>query len=256
MKLPRLLQLIVGLASLFPLCLPARAQFLRVAISDTIPIDKLETMNDALQIADPAPRLDLLKRLGVDANVAEAATSARFSHDIEIQPLRTHSGKLYGIVSLPCGLQVQTFLYLLDNSGANTWHVVDHIALDCFHQTPTYQLLSLAPGEDSIFVHHAHSGHGAGEIREIEDKAALYTIRNGRIHEVLSTLDYISRQEASDSSPPVEQKSSFLQLSSRVIEETRITSKNGSPIRAERRVWRWSMKQEVFSATPFHVVPE
>jgi hypothetical protein len=251
MKFSRLLQLVLSLASLSPLGLPVFAQFQRVGISDSIPIGKLETMNDALQIADPAPRSDLLKRLGIDANIAEAATAPRFSHDIVIQPLHTHSGKLYGIVSLPCGIQDQAFLYLLDESGTDTWHIVDSVALDCFHETPTYRLLSLAPGEDSVFVQHAHLGHGSGEV---EDKATVYTIRNDRMHEVLSTVDYLSRQEPTYSAPPLEQKSSFLQISSRIIEETRITSQNGFPLRAERRIWRWQTTQADFSATAFRAI--
>src|SRR5260370_6401196 len=251
MKLPGLLHLTICLASLSSLCLSVRGQYLRVGISGSIPIDKLETMNDALPRADPAQRSDLLKRLGIEAPVAEAATSARLPADIQIQTLHTRSGKLYGITSLPCGLQGQAFLYLLDEVGTNTWHVADHIALDCFHGTPAYHLLSLAPGEDSVFVQHAHSGHGSGEV---EDKAALYTIHNGRMHQVLSTVDYISRQEPSYISPPVEQKSSFLQFPNGVIDETRVTSQNDSLLRAERRIWRWSTNQRAFSTTPFHAI--
>jgi hypothetical protein len=168
-----------------------------------------------------------------------------------IQPLHTHSGKLYGIVSLPCGIQGRAFLYLLDKSGTDTWHIIDSVALDCFHETPTYSLLSLAPGEDSVFVQHAHLGHGSGEV---EDKATVYTIRNDRMHEVLSTVDYLSRQEPTYRAPPVEQKSSFLQTSSRIIEETRITSQNGFPLRAERRIWRWQTTQADFSATAFRAI--
>jgi hypothetical protein len=250
MKFSRLLQLAFGLASLSSLGPHLSGQFLKVGISDSIPIGTLETMNDALQIADPEPKSDLLKRLGVDATVAEAATSPRFSHDIEIQSLRTHSENSYGIVSLPCGVQDQAFIYLLDKTGTDTWHAVDHIALDCFHETPAYRLLSLSPGEDSVFVQHAHLGHGSGDV---QDKATLYTIRNSRMHEVLSTVDYHSRQEPTYRYP-VEQNSSFLQISSRVIEETRITSQNGFPLRAERRIWRWQTTQGAFSATSFRAV--
>jgi hypothetical protein len=251
MKFSRLLQLALGLASFCPMGLPLSGQFLRVGISDSIPIGTLETMNDALQIADPEPKSDLLKRLGVDAEIADAATSPRFPHDIEIQSLRTHSEDSYGIVSLPCGIQGQAFIYLLNKTGTDTWRAVDHIALDCFHGTPTYRLLSLSPGEDSVFVQHAHLGHGSGDM---EDKAAVYTIRNSRMHEVLSTVDYHSRQEPSDRFPLVEQSSSFLQISNRVIEETRITSQNGFPLRAERRIWRWQTTQGAFSATSFRAV--
>ncbi|WP_158790114.1 hypothetical protein [Granulicella sp. L60] len=62
------------------------------------------------------------------------------------------------------------------------------------------------------------------------------TIRNSRMREVLLTIDYYSRQEPSDRFPTVEQSSSFLQISNRVIEETHITSQNGFPLRAERRI--------------------
>jgi hypothetical protein len=54
--------------------------------------------------------------------------------------------------------------------------------------------------------------------------------------------------------PPVEQSSSFLQISNRVIEETRITSQNGFPLRAERRIWKWQTTQGAFSATSFRAI--
>jgi hypothetical protein len=252
MKFSRLLQLALSLALLSILGVPASGQFPRVGISGSIPIGKLETMDDALQIADPAAKSDLLKRLGIDANVAEAVAAPSFSHDIEIQPLHTHSGKLYGIISLPCGIQGQASLYLLDGASTNDWHIVDGVALNCFHETPTFRLLSLIPGEDFVFVQHAHLGHGSGEV---EDKASIYIIRKGRMHEVLSTVDYLSRQEPTYSSPPIEQNSFFLQISRRIIEETRITSQNGFPLRAERRIWKWRTTQAVFSPpTSFHTI--
>ena len=252
MKFSRLLQFALGLASLFlPGGLPLSGQFLKVGISGNIPIGKLETMNYDLQIADREQRTDLLKRLGIDANIAEAATSPRFSNDISIQSLRTRSENSYGIVSVPCGLQGPAFIFLLDKTGTDTWHAVDYIALDCFHATPTYSLISLSPGEDSVFVQHAYLGHGSGEVQE---KAVVYTIRNSRMHEVLSTVDYYSREDPRDDLPPVVQSSSFLQISGRVIEETRITSKNGFPLGAERRIWRWQTTQGSFSATSFRAV--
>ena len=252
MKFLRLLQRALFLASFSLLGLPVFGQY-RVGISGTIPIDELETMDYALLIADPAQRLDLLKRLGIDANIAEAATSPRFSHDIQIQPLHANQAKLYGIVSLPCGIQNQAFLYLLEEAGTNAWHTVDHVALDCFHETPTYRLLTLAPGENAVFVEHAHLGHGSGQMT---DKATVYTIREGRMHEVLSTVDYDSRSQDSTTygSPITEETSSFLQISGRVIEETRITSQNGVPLRAERRIWRSETTQAAFRATPFSAV--
>ncbi len=254
MKFLRLLQLALCVASFSLLGLPVFGQY-RVGITGTIPIDNLESMDYALGIADPGPRLDLLKRLGIDANIAEAATSPRFSHDIEIRPLHARSKKRYGIVSLPCSLQNQAFLYLLEEASTNAWHTVDQVALDCFHETPTYRLLTLAPGENAVFVEHAHLGHGSGQMT---DKATVYIIHNGRMHEVLSTVDYDSRTQDSTTygSPITVETSSFLQISSRVIEETRITSQNDVSLRAERRIWRWETAQAAFRATPFSVVPK
>jgi hypothetical protein len=247
MKSPCLSQFALGFVSLLTLCLPVHSQ-LRVGFSGRIPIDNLNTMNDTLQISDPASKLDLLKRLGVNAEIAEAATSPGFPHDIQIQPIHNHSGKSYGIVSLPCGIQGQAFLYLLYEDGQNKWHAVDHVALDCFHETPSYRLMSFPPGEDDVFVQHAHSGHGSGQI---DDKATLYAIRNNHLSEILSTPDYISRADPSSSSAPIEQTSTFLQMPGHLIEETRITSQNGSPLRADRRLWNWQTKRQIFSSSLF-----
>jgi hypothetical protein len=252
MKFPRLLPCSVCVATLFSMSIPVSGQFQRIGIDGNIPIGKLEAMNDALLIANPAQKLDLMKRLGVDAEIAGGAGSSSPSRDIEIQPIHTHSDKPFGILSLPCGIQNQAFLYLLSEANTSSWHVVDSVPLDCFNTTPTFQVLSLAPGEDSIFVQHANSGHGTGLE---EDKATLYTIREGRMHAVLSTPDYTSQGEQAGSAT-FEQKSFFLNLPDRVIEETRITSQPDSPSRAERRVWRWSAKQGIFNATSFRDLRE
>jgi hypothetical protein len=251
MKFLRLMQLVLGLVSFSFLGLPVSGQYLRVGGSGSIPMGKLEAMNDALLIADPEPRSDLLKRLGIDADVAEASTLPRRPHDIEIQPLHTHSGKLYGIVSLPCGIQNQAFLYLLEEADTNAWHAVDHVALDCFHETPTYRLISFAPDENAVLVQHANSGHGSGVV---EDRATVYNIVNGKIRDVLSTVDY--RYSWGTGSPTTEENSSFLQISSRIIEETRISSRNGIPLRAERRTWRWETTHAAFQATPFRRISQ
>jgi hypothetical protein len=240
------------MVSLFSTSIPVSGQFQTGGIDGSIPVGKLDEMNNALLIANPAQKSDLMKRLGIDAEIAGAAVSSRLSRDIEIQPIRTHSGKPFGILSLPCGIQGQAFLYLLSQADTSSWHVVDSVPLDCFNTTPTFQVLSLAPGEDSIFVQHANSGHGTGLV---EDKATLYTVHEGKMHTVLSTPDCLSQWEP-DGGAAVEQKSYFLMLPDRVVEETRITSHPDSPPRAERRIWRWSAKQETFNATPFHDLRE
>lgn len=240
----------LGVVSLFVVCLPLHSQNLAVGFSGSIPIDTLERMNDALQVADRVSRVDLLKRLGIDANVAEAAISPSFSRDsrdIAIQAIHKHSRQSFGIVTLPCGAESETFLYLLGKGERGPWHVVDSASFYCFGGTPTYSLLSFAPGEDDVFVQHANFGHGSGEL---EDRAVLYTIQDGHLREVLATPDRTAHWGLADV-PPVDQTSTFLQLPDQIIEETRISSHDGLPRRAERRLWRWQTKQQIFRATPF-----
>lgn len=252
MKSFRLFRLALISAFGFVLCLPLRSQNFRVGFSGSIPIDTLEKMNDTVQVADQASKIDLLKRLGVDANVAEVATTASFPRDIAIQPIRSHSRQPFGIVTLPCGTGSETFLYLLGKDERSQWHVVDSARFDCFSGTPTYSLLSFTPGEDDVFVQHANSGHGSGEL---ETSATLYAVRDSHLREVLTTPDHTARSGLADV-PPVDQTSTFLQLPGQMIEETRISSHDDLPRRAERRLWRWQTKQQVFRATAFHEIRE
>lgn len=252
MKFLRLSRLALVSVFGFVLCLPLWGQNLAVGFSGSIPIDTLKKMNDTVQVADRASQVDLLKRLGVDANVAEAATSPGFPQNILIQPIRRHSHQSFGIVTLPCGTGNETYLYLLGKDERSRWHVVDSAGFDCFGGTPTYSLLSFTPGEDDVFVQHANSGHGSGEL---ETSATLYTVRNGHLREVLATPDHTAHWGLADV-PPVDQTSTFLQLPGQMIEETRVSLNDGLPVRAERRLWRWQSKQQVFHATPFHQIRE
>jgi hypothetical protein len=257
MKFFRLFRLalvpVVGIASLFALCLPLRSQYLAVGFSGSVPLNTtLETINDTLQVADLASRVGLLKRLGVDGKVAEAATSSVSPLDITIRPIRKRSRQPFGIVTLPCGTGSETYLYLLGKDDHSQWHVVDSARLDCFATTPMFSLLSFVPGEDDVFVQHANTGHGSNYL---EDSATLYAVQNGHLREILTTPDHTVRGGLIDV-PVVDQTSTFLQLPGQLMEETRISSHDGVPQRAERRVWRWQAKQQAFRATPFREVGE
>lgn len=109
MKFFRLSRLALVPVFEFALCLPLCGQNFAVGFSGSIPIDTLKSMNDTLQVADQASRVDLLKRLGVDADVAEAAASSVSPPVIAIQPIRNPSRQPFGIVTLPCGLRGQSF---------------------------------------------------------------------------------------------------------------------------------------------------
>jgi hypothetical protein len=252
MKFFPLARLALGFGLLFVLCLPLRGQNQTVGVSGSIPINTLESMNDTFQVADRASQVDLLKRLGVDADIAEAATSPVLTNDIAIQPIHQHSRQSFGILTLSCGRQGQSFLYLLSRDERSQWHIVDSARLDCFATTPTFSLLSFAAGEDDVFVQHANSGHGTGML---EDSATLYTVRDGHLREILATPDHTVHGGLIDL-PPLDQSSTFLQLPGQLIEETRVSSHDGLPVRAERRLWRWQTKQQSFRSTPFHEVRE
>jgi hypothetical protein len=243
---------VLGAVSLSVLCPPLHSQNLAVGFSGSIPIDTLESMNDTFQVADRASRVDLLKRLGVDADIAEDATSFVPPPAIAIRPIRNHSRQLFGIVTLPCGVRSETFLYLLGKDDHSQWHVVDSARLGCFTATQTVSLLSFVPGVDDVFVQHANTGHGTNEL---EDSATLYTVRKGHLREILSTPDHTVRGGLIDV-PVVDQTSTFLQLPGQLIEETRVSSNDGLPRRAERRLWRWQAKQRLFRAAPFHEIRE
>lgn len=155
-------------------------------------------------------------------------------------------------MTLPCGTGSETFLYLLGRDERSQWHVVDSARFDCFGGTPAYSLLSFVPGEDDVFVQHANTGHGSNEL---EESATLYMVQKGHLREILRTPDHTVSGGLID--VPVQDKTStFLQLPGQVIEETRVSSKGGLPVRAERRLWRWQTKQQMFRATPFHGIGE
>jgi hypothetical protein len=253
MKIPRFTFIALSLTGILCLGLPISGQNLAVGFRGQIPIDTLESMDSTLLVADQASKAELLKRLGVDAGIADAASSSHFSHEIEIRPTLQGSGDLYGIMTLPCGVQGQAFLYLLQAARPRKWRVVDSVAMDCFHETPAVGLLSFLPGESSVFVQHANSGHGTGTV---EDKAALYIIQNGRFREVLSTFDCSSEGGASANAAQIEQASTFLQMPGGILEETRITSQSNLPLRAERRLWRWDTRRNSFTAGLFREVRE
>lgn len=248
MKSSNLFRLIICL-SFFSFSLPCclASQFFRVGISGKIPIGKLAEMNDALQITDATQKSDLLARLGIDKEIAEAAANAHGPEGISIQAVQASPQKTLGIVFLPCGMQMQAFLYLLDDLGANSWHAIDHVALDCFHQTPTYRLLSFTPGEDSILVQHAYAGHGSGMV---QDDTILYSLKAGKFHLLLSTKEFWSQEDSMDPSSVAEQTSTFLLFPSRTIEETRITAHNGSPQKVERRLWSGRRASKLLALIP------
>lgn len=257
MKISRLLALAACVA-FFSFSSCVFSQYLRVGVDGEIPIGTLADMNGALDITDATQKSDLLTRLGIDKEIAEAAANTHAPEAISIQAVRVSPQKTLGVVFLPCGTQapvlLQAFLYVLDNAGANSWHAIDHVALDCFHQKPTYRVVSLTPSEDSILVQHAHAGHGSDMV--LEDHTTLYSMKAGKFHQLLSTKDFWSQADPMDPSSITEQTSSFLFFPRQKIEETRITAHNGSPQKVERRLWRWSPGKQAFSADPFTTVTQ
>jgi hypothetical protein len=220
----------------------------RVGFNGSIPLGDLKEMNDTLQIADAAQKSDLLAKLGINKEVADAHASA----DISIQAVQVLPRKTFGIVFLPCDVQPEAWLILLDDSGSKSWHAIDEVALDCFLAKTTYRLLSLTPGEDLIIAQHANSGHGSDRV--VEDSTTLYSVRAGKFSALLSTRDFRSQPDFENPSLVTEQTSTFLFFPNQIIEETRITARNGVPRKVERRLWKRSPGRQTFRAEPFRTV--
>jgi len=97
----KLLQHLLLLFTLTALVSPTLfAQYIGVGITGDIPLGKLDEMDQAMDLAKPQQKVNLLKRLGIDANAAEAAVTKRSAKDVTIQPWHTVGSdrRSYGFV--------------------------------------------------------------------------------------------------------------------------------------------------------------
>ncbi|WP_353063766.1 hypothetical protein RBB77_21290 [Tunturibacter psychrotolerans] len=223
---------------------------LTVGIPGNVPAGTIEEMDNALIVATPEQKVDLLKRFGVEGEIARGTTTAWVTRGITLEPLRGDANKNYGLLALPCETAHDyAFLYLLEDTGKNNWRAVDHTMLECFGGQVSHKMINLLPGTDLILVEHATTGHGSGLL---EESTQIFRVRAGKLHRLMSTPDYV--KDWTDIF--IERNSSFVVFPGGRLEETRLTSVKERPTRVERRMWTFSPDGEALAPTPFHSVRE
>jgi len=226
-------------------------QYLTVGIAGSVPVGTIAEMANSLIIATPEQRVDLLKRFGVEDEVARGTTSALVTGGISLEPLRGYANRRYGLLALPCGTQDYAFLYLLEDAGKNNWRAVDHATLDCFGGgQASHKMINLLPGSDLIMVEHTTTGHGSNLL---EESTQIFKVRAGKLHMLMSSPDHVMEQNELF---VTERSSSFVVFPRGRLEETRVTSVKERPTRVERRMWTFSPDGEALAPTPFHSVRE
>jgi hypothetical protein len=234
----------LGIASLV-----GQVSNLTVGITGSVPVGTIEEMENSLIIATPEQKVDLLKRFGVEDEIARGTTTALVTGGVSLEPLRGDANKRYGLLALPCGTQDYAFLYLLEDTGKSNWRAVDHTMLECFRDEHSHKMIHLMAEADLILVEHTTTGHGSGLL---EESAQIFKVREGKLHRMMSTPDYVN--EWTDT--PIERSSSFVVFPGGRLEETRVTSIQQRPTRVERRMWTSSPDGETLVSTPFHSVRE
>lgn len=225
-------------------------QYPTVGIAGSVPVGTIAEMDNSLIVATPKQRADLLKRFGVEDEIALGTMTAPVTRGITLEPLRGNANKKYGLLALPCETaQYDAFLYLLEDMGQNNWRAVDRTTLECRGDQATHKMINLMPGTDMIMVEHATTGHGSGLL---EESTQIFKVRAGKLHRLMSSPDYV--KDWTDIF--IERSSSFVVFPGGRLEETRVTSVKERPTRVERRMWTFSPDGEALAPTPFHSVRE
>jgi|SRR5271170_2304158 len=223
---------------------------LTVGITGSVPMGAIEEMENSLIVATPEQKTDLLKRFGIEDEIARGTANATVTGSITLERLHGNANKRYGLLALPCETaEDYAFLYLLEDTGKNNWRAVDHTMLECFGEQASHKMINLMTGPDLILVEHATTGHGSGLL---EESTQIYRVRAGKLHRLMSTPDYV--KDWTDIL--IERSSSFVVFPGGRLEETRVTSVEQRPTRVERRMWTFSPDGEALASTPFHSVRE
>ena len=258
MRTARRLRLFALVAVLYgsPPIAVADAQYMRVGIEGQIVIGELDTMEDALRLANPVQKADLLVRLGVAAAVASRSAEAMLpGEEIALRPLNHGGAQALAFAFLPDGTSGYAHLYLLRQSvragQQKTWSASDHLQLSCWRVHCSFEQLSLTvSGTDAILLHHVSRGHGSGMVI---DQTQLVLPDDGRLRTVLSTEDYNLRGEMAGFDRRV-RTSTFLLMPNGALEESRSTSINDRLSLVDRRYWTWFAAQHRFVGSAFHPV--
>lgn len=239
----------------------AWSQNLRVGYSGPLPIAvPAGALTSEFQLGEPKQREDLLKRLGVNPDIAHGASVATVETAIKVDSL---DGTEMNVLFVPCvGPGVPTaHLFLLRPVAKQGWHVADEVPLDCWSQDATYQLLSI-PGhvQQAVLAHHVTYGHGSGYVQN--DMLLLFGVDTGHLSTVLRTAEY-KREQIAGSDKTVEQHSTLQPFPDGSVEETRATTlcegdneAKKTLARIERRRWTWDKTSQSFVAGEFTSVTD
>jgi len=234
----------------------AAAQYMRVGVDGSIPLGKLDDMEDMLGLADGGQRADLLERLGVEPAIAKYAIEEWMPGEkIALHAIRTIGTARYGIAFVPSGVGVSCYLYLLQGSDEDPvktpWHVVDHQELNCWHGPSSFEIMSLRRRDtDDVVLHHVNEGHGSGYVA---DQTQVFSVVGGKLVQTLATEDFLM-QVTLGTEDELDQTGTFVRFPDLSLEETRSSSMNDKLRKIERRYWRWSAQERKFVAGRFAVV--
>ena len=233
------------------LLLLALWQYRTLGVNGPVPLDAgADTMTDALHLGNPARREDLLRRLGVNPEIAHEAAK---EPGLEVE---TVEGTGANLLFVPCGAASRkAHLYLLRRQPAG-WHAVDDAGLSCWWRPLSYEFVRVPrrPGM-LVLAHHDNATHGTGLVR---DEMKLLEVRGDHWATVLTTVEYES-EDVIGEDLTVEQTATLQPFPDGSMEETRATTRHeGSPERlhlsVERRHWRWSAAAQSFRAGQFRLV--
>ncbi len=234
---------------------PSAAQYARVGVTGQIQMAGLSQMEQALAVADPDQKIDLLVRLGVDQDLAERAVAAILPGEaIALRPLRRAAGASLAVVFLPDGSRGYADLFLLeqthDTGQPPGWKAVDHEQPSCWRVSCSFELVPVENQDaDDILLHHVNRGHGSGMVT---DNTELFSPAQGRLRRVLSTEDYDRQDEIGG--PERVRSSTFLPMPNGALEESRSTSLDDRLTLVERRYWTWSKAKHQFIPLSFQAV--
>lgn len=227
----------------------AIAQYRAAGVNGPVPLNAdADAMTDALHLGKPAQREDLLRRLGVQGELAQEAAAAVRESGLQIEPLGSAE-----LLFLPCDFPLRAaHLYLL-RQRQGEWHAVDDAALDCWWKPSSYEFVRV-PGQQEMFVlaHHANASHGTGLVR---DEMRLLQVRGDRWATVLTTNEYLS-EDVTGEDLTIKQQATLHPFPDGSIEETRATTRHESSpeqvkLTIERRRWRWNAAKGCFLAGQF-----
>lgn len=222
-----------------------------------------DELRGEFQLGEPEQREDLLKRLGVNSDIAHGASVATVETAIKVDSL---GGSEMSVLFLPCigpGVPI-AHLFLLQPNAKQGWRVADDVPLDCWYGDATYELISI-PGhvQRAVLAHQVNYGHGSGYVQN--DMLLLLGMDIGHLSTVLRTAEY-KRAQIAGTDETVEQQSTLQPFPDGSLEETRATTlqtlqDEGKEVkktltRIERRRWKWDKTSLSFVAGEFTLVTD